>query len=298
MTDYKIVIAITSDYHCGGTTALCPPTVTLDDGGTYRQSKLQGWLWVNFMAYWDMIDKLLDTPKERPQLFLVHLGDLIEGQHHRNVQTWSPNINDHIRAAEQCLDEGYKRNPAYSFFVRGTAAHVGEAGQAEEALAKNFNAVQTDHGGWSWYHLQLDLMDVLSDYLHHGSGGQREWTKANAALNQAADLSLNYAERGIVRAPDIAFRAHTHQKSDSFDNYRIRVVGIPSWQLSTGYGYKIGRGKGLPVGSCALLIGEEGYHVEKYIRWAPRVKAWTESQSTKENTESTRKGFLDFLKRP
>lgn len=44
-----VLLAITSDVHCGSTLAATPPEgVTLDDGGTYTPSPLQAWIWDNW----------------------------------------------------------------------------------------------------------------------------------------------------------------------------------------------------------------------------------------------------------
>jgi len=294
---YDTVVAVVSDLHAGGTTALCPPAVTMNEGGTYRQSKLQGWLWVNYLAYWDMIDELLAAPETQPRFIMVLLGDLIEGLHHKRTQLWTTNLNTQGKAAEEALQEGYKRNPDHMFFVRGTATHVGDEGLMEEAIAQNFGAVGPREGVYSWYHLQLDINSIISDYLHHGSGSGREWTKANPVNNQAADLGLNYFERG-EKPPDVAFRAHVHQKGDSYDNFKIRVISLPSWQLSTEFGHKIGRGKQLPIGSVALLIGDSIYDVESYYRWSPGVEPWKiESKDTSGNMGLMVKKFSGFWKK-
>ena len=42
-------VVVTSDHHIGSTVGLCPPEVYLDDGGEYKQTKLQAEAW----KFWD-----------------------------------------------------------------------------------------------------------------------------------------------------------------------------------------------------------------------------------------------------
>ena len=44
----RYLVVATADQHVNSTVGLCPPAVTLDDGGTYRASELQLLQW----SYW------------------------------------------------------------------------------------------------------------------------------------------------------------------------------------------------------------------------------------------------------
>ena len=73
-----VVIAVVSDIHAGSAVALAPPTVPLDDGGIYRASKAQCWLWDNWQDYWRQVDAA--RQREDAELYCVFNGDLVDGQ--------------------------------------------------------------------------------------------------------------------------------------------------------------------------------------------------------------------------
>lgn len=52
-----VLLAVVSDVHAGGTTALCPDEIALDDGGKYVASKAQRWLMQCWRDYWRQIQE-------------------------------------------------------------------------------------------------------------------------------------------------------------------------------------------------------------------------------------------------
>ena len=55
MTNERTVVAIAGDLHVNSTVAVCPPVVMLDDGGEYRASKPQRWLWREWVKFWGAV---------------------------------------------------------------------------------------------------------------------------------------------------------------------------------------------------------------------------------------------------
>jgi hypothetical protein len=50
------LLVLTGDLHVNSTVALCPPTVELDDGGTYHHSRTQAWIWNRWIDFWALAD--------------------------------------------------------------------------------------------------------------------------------------------------------------------------------------------------------------------------------------------------
>src|SRR3972149_9686768 len=71
------ILAVVSDTHINSTVGLSTPSVTLDDGGEYRASKGQRWLWHNWLDFWDTVTELVT--RHDAKVWTVFNGDLVEG---------------------------------------------------------------------------------------------------------------------------------------------------------------------------------------------------------------------------
>lgn len=256
-------IAIFSDCHVNSTLGLCPPAVTLDDGGTYRASKAQRWIWSEWLKYWQTVKQR--HAENGGRLILISNGDLVDGYHHRTHQIITTNITTQNRIAVDALEPALSLNPDKIYIVRGTEAHVGGSAADEEAIAEDIGAEMCgDTKTHSWWHLPLQVQSVRMDIAHHGRAGTREHTRANATLGLAAELTFQYLERS-EKLPQLAIRSHRHRPADTFDNYPVRVIQLPSWQLSTAYGHKIAAGSVLPIGAIIVTVDGYDYAVDKHI---------------------------------
>lgn len=237
MTD--CIVAAVSDIHSNSTIGICPYSFQLDDGGTYKASKAQRWLWRNWRDYWDRIaDMRRDTGL--PVVAILN-GDLVDGNHHRTTQIITSNEADQLRLAVDVLQPVLDTADRL-FIIRGTEAHAGQGAAREEAIARDVGAEESRWGTASWWHLYAEFGGVTFDVMHHGeSGSMRPWT-AGAGVNRiAAILVYEYARTGDA-IPQVALRAHRHTFKDSGTSHPVRVFQTPPWQLTTAFGYRIGVG--------------------------------------------------------
>ena len=258
----EALVVFFSDLHSNSTVGLCPPEVSVEDGGKYHANLIQRWLWDQWTEFWTEVKSLR---KKRP-LVLVVVGDVIEGKHHGTVQLVSDSTLVQHEIALLNLEPAMDLKPDLTYFVRGTESHVGASAEFENFIAKEMNGVIdpiTNSYTWSW--LPLDIRGVLFNVAHHATGGRRPWTFANSANALAAEETITAAEAG-ERLPDVVVRAHKHIPKDSYDNYKVRVLGLPSWQLQTMYGTKLQAGKILPVGGYMFVCNKGGYELTKFIR--------------------------------
>jgi hypothetical protein len=177
-----------------------------------------------------------------------------------------------LKVLEPLLD----LKPNHLFVIRGTEAHTGKSSEWEELLAKDLQAEPCDekHEIYSWFHLLLDTEGVLIDIAHHGKTGYKPWTTGNAVNSMATEIFYRCAERGD-RQPNLVIRAHRHKPADSFEHNRhVRVLQIPSWQLSTAFGHRIAPGELLPIGGIAVLCDKGEYEVKKFYQDPPGAKPW------------------------
>ena len=274
----RCIVAIAGDIHSNSTVAVCPPRVALDDGGEYVASKPQRWLWRQWLLFWgDVFGRRqeLDCP-----LYVILNGELADDNYHPTTQLITRNPADQMKLALQVLEPMTARlsDGDRLFVTRGTEAHSGPSAAMDEALARDLGATgQEVDGPASWWQLRAELGGVRFDVAHHppGGGGRRPWTRSSFAAGLAAMSFFEAAERG-ERPPQLLIRGHVHRPGDSYDAYPTRALILPSWQLSTSYGYRIGGGT-LPVGGAYVVCdGRGGFEVVKRFTEWPIATYWKE----------------------
>ena len=276
------VLAVVGDMHVGSTTALCPPTADMDDGGHYKASKAQCWLYQCWCDYWAQV--MAVKPTGGGKRYVVCLGDAMEGDHHATSAVVSANPATMLQIAGTVLEPARKWANHF-FMLRGTEAHGGEAGAWDEILADDLNAERCpDTGRASWWHIGIEISGVVFDCAHHPpSAPGRVWTRANAAATLAYTVFSEYAEHG-QRAPDVALRGHVHKFADSGHNYPTRGVLCPAWQLATPYSSRRWPGVLAHIGGLLFMV-EAGEAHMRHIRFAPeRSQPWTEAAWYREET--------------
>jgi hypothetical protein len=272
-----IVLAVVSDLHAGGTTALCPPSIALDDGGEYNASKAQRWLWQCWGQFWDRAQSVRD--EHAATFYQVFNGDLVDGNHHGTTQILSGNPNAQAAVVDQCMRIPLALEPDRLFFVRGTEAHVGSSASAEERIASGLRKDKRPVVGdpetktASWWHLRMELQGVRLDVAHHGRTGQREHTRASAASLHAHDILLSHVKAGDAY-PHLCLRAHYHRFNDSFDAAPVRVVTSGAFQLGTSYVHKVAADTLADVGGLIVVIKDGKYTVEKVHFAVDRGPVW------------------------
>lgn len=268
-----VVLAVTSDQHCGSTVALCPERIALDDGGEYLASKPQRWLDQSWRSYWDRVSDL--RGEFDADLYAAFNGDFVDGNHHGTTQILSGNPNAQAAVVDAVMRPVLDVKPDKMFFVRGTEAHVGQSGNAEERIAsglrKDKRPVVSDPvtGNASHWHLKLDIQGVRFDLAHHGRVGTRPWTKPNVTANLAAEIFYAHAASGQLH-PHVAIRSHMHQWVDTYDQHPVRVIQLAAWQLATSFIHRIDTsGKLADIGGLiCVVVGGELVKVEK-VKFTP-----------------------------
>lgn len=272
-----VLLAVVGDLHCGGTTALCPPSIRLDDGGEYVSSRSQSWLWQCWNDYWKQVEEA--RKKAGARLFVIFNGDLVEGAHHGTTQILSGNPNAQAAVLNACMSVPLGLSPERLIFVRGTEAHVGQSASAEERIADGLRrdkrpvVTEPDTGCASWWHFRGEIEGVLVDVAHHGRTGQREHTRGNAANLHAHDILLSYIKTND-RPPDLCLRAHYHRFNDSYDSCSVRVITNGAWQLKTGFVHKIAADTLADIGGLIVTVSGGKYNAEKIQFKADRGAVW------------------------
>lgn len=248
-----LTLAIFGDVHAGSPVGLCPPTVRLDDGGTYQASAFQVRLLEAWLDYWTQAERMKGSGK----LIAILNGDVIDGDHHRTIQLVTHNLEIQRRMAMELLDP-MRRMADGVIFIRGTDAHDGRLSMDLESMARELGAQQDEHGRSAHYHLKVDFGErARLDCAHVGKTGRLPWTTVNGAMSLSREIELLYYAQGM-RPPDLAVRSHFHRWVDTYDNSPVRLIGLGCWQGPTSYIYQRSPMVGLPHIGGMLVKIEKG----------------------------------------
>ena len=257
-------IVVICDAHIGSAVALCKPCVTLDDGGEYHASKGQRWIWDCWLDFLDRCAKL-DHP------LVIFNGDMIEQDaKRRSYQVITRNPATIQRLAADILDPLVKMAGGL-YVLRGTAAHGGKSGNAEENLAADFEAVQDRNKAHSRYHLPLKMGGLRLDIAHAGTMGGSPTAKPMAANRLAWQTMLEY-QIAREQPPDLIIRGHQHRWADSYDAYPTRAIYCAGWTLATEHIESRAPGKLADIGGLIIRIDGTDIQCDK-VKYEPR-RVW------------------------
>ena len=234
------ITAVIADTHIGSFTALAPPEFETDDGLAVKATKAQTWLYECWGEYWTYVYSL--TKKNKARLVVIHLGDIIDGDHHATVQAM-PNVVDQENMAYDLLESIAIKADRF-YVMRGTEAHAGDAAGNEVRIASRLGAEVMYEG-------LLNIDGTLLDVAHHGRAGKRPWTSGAAAMATEAQITALQMGQPV---PRYVLRGHNHTIDDSGAKLaNTRAIALPAWQLRTAYGYKVAPGTRSDIGGLIML---------------------------------------------
>jgi len=255
------IIAVVGDTHFGSTLAPASPTYKLhtarkEEAAEQTANKLQLDLYEKWQDYWRYVFNLagIKGRSRKHRLILIHLGDVIDGNHHDTHQI-TPEVADQIALANNLMGEVHKLADV-RIGIQGTEVHTGVNGEDEEGFYRDNNYQYIAH------QLTIEIDGVLLDLAHHGRVPGRKWSSGASSL--ASAVALDYQQAGI-RAPDFIFRGHNHQLDDSGERLRkTRAVSCPCWQHRTGHGYKVSTSKLADIGGIVVNCGVLDFSHARY----------------------------------
>lgn len=254
-----------SDTHAGSSVALFNGH-TMDDGQYVNPSPLQKKLWAHWEAFWEWAyDRIGKEP-----FALAHLGDPMDGRHHKSTQAVSLNLHDQRTIAEGIL-RPHREKAAKFYQVRGTEAHGGPSDEDEESLARSLEAEKCG-GLYSHWEIWIkwsewNYLVNLSHHIGHTSSTAYE----SSALMREMTAAFSESAQWGWRAPGIVARGHTHRYLHIDGPGELNMDGwhgikLPGWQCKTGYVYKNDRLRGPQFGGVLLEATPHGVEVHKWVK--------------------------------
>ena len=268
MSDQINNVIVISDTHSGCRLALCPPRgVPLDDGGRYTPSALQRKLWAYWREFWG--EWVPWATKGEPYA-VVHNGDSTDGVHHGSTTQISHNLEDQESCAYELLAPIVDKCDGRFYMVRGTPAHVGPSGIAEERLAKRLGAKRNDVHQYARHELWMNLGGSLVHFAHHVGNTSSMAYETSAVMKELVELYADSA-RWRRRRPDCVVRSHRHRnieiKIPTDQTYGIAFV-TPAWQLKTPFCYKIAGARVTQpqIGGSLIRRGDRELYTVHFVR--------------------------------
>ena len=259
-------IIVISDLHVGSHLGLCPPRITLDEGGHYRPGRFQRILWKCWREFWDSWVPEI-TGGER--FAVVVNGDVIDGTPHGSVAGLA-NLTDQENAAVEILAP-IKERAAKFFMVRGTEAHVGKSAQSEERIAEALRAEGNAEVRARW-DLRIKLGKDLLHFAHHTGTTTSPAYELTALTRELTAAWLEAAQWGH-RPPDLLIRSHRHRFAVAtlpVAESLARVVVTPGWQLRTPFVWRTASLRRVQIGGVCLSARRDGNPCDIYQRiWNP-----------------------------
>lgn len=247
-----------SDTHFGCKLALCPPSIMLDEGGTYSISRFQQAILDCWNSFWD---EWVPRVTRGEQFILVLNGDGMDSRHHKSTTQISHNLSDQQKIAYEMLAPKVDKSAAF-YYIRGTEAHTGPSGENEEKLARRLGAELDETGNSSRYELYLNVGNCLVHVTHHiGVTGSMAY-ETTALMKEFAEVTSESA-RWNKKTPNIVVRSHRHRHSEvrvptaNTYGYCFTTAG---WQLKTPFVFRgMGRFTTPQLGGSLVRQGDEEF---------------------------------------
>lgn len=254
----NILIAHVTDTHPNSHVGLyAPPGIRTDNGWNVQPNVGQLALWKSYTDYWQEVDML--AKEYDCEVWTVFGGDGTDDNKHSKHGLLSQNLADILEISIKTFEPAQAISKKL-FYIRGTEAHTGGAGELEELAARQLGAEKDpETGRSSWYSLPLEVNNVLQLYAHHPpSNSTRPWTVGNGANRSAFMLAHDYYGTEDT-PPQFAVYGHVHHYENSGDNHPTQVFFSPGWCLTDAFGHRIGfSGRLSPVGGLIFIIREDG----------------------------------------
>lgn len=226
-------IAVVSDLQCGSIFGMLPLNFLTSEGIPKLQNAGQAYLWDCWIDF-------TDRAKAFNPDAIIFNGDANDGRQRKSegAELSLNLIADQVRAAVECLKVLKRKCPrAKWYFTRGTAYHVGVAGQDEEEIAKALGAERYPSVGTGIYVrevLWLDVEGVVIEASHHigVSQGFYRLTQLDKEMQWSA-MAAKDNTKGVPKA-DLLIRSHVHNFQHAEHASKQGLV-TPCWQLQTTF---------------------------------------------------------------
>lgn len=210
------------------------------------------------------------------KVITVMMGDMIEMDAKKRTDALMSTSLVHLATFSADMLQSLAELSDKVFVLRGTEAHTGTDGQADQALAMVLHERLGDRvvkdaagGDYAWRHLKLNIDGVRCDFAHHPiGGGMRPWTRRNGINALVASEAMYALENGEVQ-PDVIIRGHRHFADTTSLYARPFGIQTPTFQWGNEYSDRLGLYNGHPSIGGGLLYCQDGKFTYEPVPFAP-----------------------------
>ena len=250
-------LLVLGDTHIGSTLAVMKPNYTDLEGNTHKPNKLQKWIWDQWRRMEDDVAKAVGKDK----FAILHMGDVIEGNHHHSTQIVTADVADQPLMAFEVLDPLFSKAEK-AFMVQGTECHTKNT---EQAIARRLGCTPDPATNkYAWDALVVDMNGNRIHAAHHVGTTARPYLESSQ-YGPTINSERLWCDRQGERSPDHIFRAHRHVYGHFEDDAGAMTI-TPAWQGLTRFGRKVVAGAKVTVGAVLLSWDDEGeYRTRKFL---------------------------------
>jgi len=213
------VLALLSDMHTGGSTAL----FTAKTFRGRHQNASPNPTQKRIRPLWLQSIREIAQARKNKRLIVVNLGDATDGFHHNSIQESLFGKADQAEAHVEIMWEflegtGFsKRHGDQLHYVQGTEIHTGDI---EEGIAKELRAEKnTVTGLYVSDILTLNINGSIHRFQHHGRGRGEGANEGNQLRNSLRNVYFDRQKEGLGRL-DVIWSGHTH--AHAWESWNVR----------------------------------------------------------------------------
>lgn len=276
-------LVVFADTHSACYGGLCPPEgFTLDNGdgehepGHYTPTYTQRYMHSYFRDCWKTHVPAITCG--RP-LFVVHDGDIVDGDHHGTVRTITRNSATQQKIAVNLLRPvmEHRQVDGRMWIVRGTEAHAGHEGCSEESIGRALGVRafgDPPNEIYTRWRLRKKLLGgkYTVDLQHHITPAGSTQARGNAMSAEMTESMVSAATwPEHYQADDVIVRAHGHTcdvRERPWHKGMRYGVTLPAWQAFTPFVRKASRiGRvGVPeIGMVVITAQDDGVKVTPLV---------------------------------
>jgi hypothetical protein len=265
-------LVVVSDTHIGSLLGLIRPEgAPMDEGVRAIGSPEQRWMWEHWLDFWN--EWVPETCHGEP-FGVVLNGDALDGVPHGSKAEVTTNTSQQQVAAVEILKPIVDLCEGRYYHIRGTEAHSGKSGEAEESLAIALGAIPDVEGRHARYELWARVGFGLV-HIAHAIGCTSSMAYETSAVQK--ELQESYAEAGRwnTEPPNVVVRSHRHRMVEtrvaSSKGYAIACV-TAGWQLKTPFVFRLasGRTQAAQIGGMIVRCGDKDVYTRHRVWALPR----------------------------
>lgn len=178
-------------------------------------------------------------------LFVIVMGDAIDGDHHNTHELTTKNEPEqmmaHVSMMEWTLERlGFDRSRDKLAYIEGTESHTRDN---EEVIAQMLPSERFENGAACTSFIEMDIQGKLFWFYHHGVAAGYAWSTGQSLYNYIKGIFVD-RKMNDKRPPNFVMTADKHKRDHQtfrFKDNEIHGLILPPLQDKTRFTKKLPR---------------------------------------------------------